>query len=416
MGLFDRILGRKEPEIERKPVSLEEVRGMCKIEIDKISTLDHEKIRQIFTDMKNTINLIVRNLDGLKSARLDESIDKRLKAVVRQSRKQFSLKTKKALSNIKFHEKYDYDSLLEFHKTLENSLKKITKGNKKHSYYISLVFRDRMIRIGKSINSFSFLAIDLGKYISELSPKRKLYEKVLEKIKVERGLETEIKRLERSAEKSEQKKKVLEKDKIKIMEEKPRVSHEEYEDKLKKLEKERSKIESEMHSLLGVFSRPFRKYQKIGVFKKKVELILKDYLNQPVKTAFSDDENILGKILDGIENLMEKDELGLKKSTKTKALSTIKRIRSGELRSLVSRYKKAGKEIEKLEKKIKPLADKQRKDTAELESKKEALGELDSKIKTLGENLADKKEKLEDSRKTLQKHVASLPGHFKIEF
>lgn len=407
VGLLDRFLGKKAVEGEIQEITLEETQKICS---GKVGKLNYEEIKETCENIRESVDLALQALGELKKGQIDKSMNRRLYYATEQSRKHFILSIKKELQNIKLQDSYDYYSIRELDQSLLISLRDMAEGNKKHSYYLSLSFRKEMQNLGRSINQLNKQRIELAKYLKPIIERNQFCETVLNEIKNKENLEKEIQKLEEHLEKLEKEEKSSQQELVKLKE-RTVVTYEKEEKELQQLEKERKDLDSKIFSMVDVFSRVFRKYEKIGLFEKPVGIMINDYLEQPVKTALNDKEEVLTKILDGVEKLIEKRELKLKENINKKALSMIKRIRSGELKNLILRHEEVEKEIKEKQERLEPLIKEAKKQESMLKNKVDGVEELSSRIKDLKQKIQLKKEESNKTKESLKQKVRALPNH-----
>lgn len=412
MGLFSKFFRKKTADEEIREITLEEAREICN---EKIGKLSYEEVREICENIRETINQALQALENLKKLEIDKKMNRRLYYATKQSRKQLIITLKKELHNIKLQDIYDYYSIQELQQTLSKSLQNIAKGNVKHSYYVSLSFRKEMQNIGRIINQLNDQGMQLTNYLKPIIQKNQSYQTLLDEIKNKKNLEKEIQKLKQYVENLKNRKKTLQQELTKL-EEKTSITYEKEKRELEKLNKEKRELESKIFSIISFFSRPFRKYGKIGVFEKPIAIMINNYLEHPVKTALKDKEKILTKILNGVEKLVQKKELGLKENINKKTLLTIKRIRNGELKKLILNYEKLEKKIKNKQEELKPLVKEAEKQQTRFKRKTDKLKELTSEIKDLEQKTQLKKEELYQTKEILKQKVRDLSNNLILKY
>jgi DNA repair exonuclease SbcCD ATPase subunit len=389
MSFLSRIFGQKKEAGTKEKPSLEQAERTAR---EKLSGIDCAPAVQICEKLKNQVGAARKSITALRGAAIPAEIDPRLKSAARESREQVAIWLEGLLNDISFPKKQDFGAFLALRQNLNSALFQLTKGNPKHGYYTSTVFKNEMAAIGKNIGELNALAGRLAIFLDSAVSENAVYKTFVDLIETRRVLEKELKdarsqvdELRRASASASENTASLRKK----LESAPKAD----EGALIELQARKAQLEGEIYSLLAPLSRPLKKYANMGAFEKKRGALVEDYINDPVKTALGDKSGEFKEILSEIDRLIRSGQMDLKENVSEKTLAVVAKAKEGGLETLVASHAMTCSEITENETKKRPLIEKVRQLEVELNSAS-AQSEATSASLGIVENTLKQKEQL----------------------
>ena len=349
--------------------------------------------------LSDCIQRLVNTLNEINTAELNKDMYKRLYAGVKESRSKFTVKLQESLEKINIPESNDYDSLKKLHSSLVSVLDIIQKGNLKYAYYLDYVFGNKMNLLSSNFEFFIESVNKIEENLKEIERKRSPGErrKNLESEIV--LVEREISNIKKELEKLSAEKKDKQNELIVLKEELQKCDSESYES-LSSLNEKRKKIVAEIYSLVNPVNRAFKKYEKQGVFDKQTEIILKLYIEDPLKAVCIDNGEKLKPIVDSVIKLIDLNQLDLKGSMKIKVIELKDNI--SKIPVFAGKLKEIDNEIGSLEKVKKTEEIKFNKLKASVKSAEESIVLLNKETEFNEKRILEKTQSIEKMKEELK--------------
>ena len=383
------IFEKKEETKSSITLSLKELEQYAEDEIKKLedkAVADSSPIVEEIEEVKNDALKILKKID---ERTFSEKIEKKMYKPVKTAKPIFIKGMRGALQHIKTRNFQNYDDIIFFHKSFQNSLKSIDSLQKGTGRHVTFVYREEMPRLGTELNSFIDLSNKLKEIIDTKEEDTDSIEEASTNIKEIKNLKEITK--ESSARKKEIAKK-REKSKRDIRELRKKLETLEKSIDFKKListqnkvetvKEEKTQLKGQIYNQLHPLKRVFKKFKRItergnSKLSKEELVILGDYINHPFKTFQSEDKKSLAilNILKESKESIKKGELQLKAKEREKIIEKICNLQKN-CADLKERYEKIQKkEISLTEKlsnsKIASDIDKLQKNIKEIENSQE---------------------------------------------
>ncbi len=290
-----------------------------------------------FNSVQTEVSFLQSKIKELESAEIDEkeNIQHRVKQVVLGNRQHYVRQLNSFIQNIKVPESKNAQVGMNYLNRLSVELDNFAKKTTKTYYTTQHLFHKQADEIAKIIKNLSNLLKEMKSTMKEdelelLQQTQSIIKEFFEKRELKSQLEKELIEKQSAFKKVEseineftnQIKNKTESDGFK--------DYTELEQKNKELDDSLKSMKDEIYSLFKSIERSLKKFEHID---DKNQKLIKEYINDPVKTLFEDKSFEILNILKELKANI--DSLGLKDKEKEKTLDILKQITSKKLKDFV---------------------------------------------------------------------------------
>ena len=391
MGILDFFKGiSKEEKKPVRKIKLEDAEKLISSFHEKIikeANLNLKEIKEKITQEKKNIEENSRRLEEAEFK--NKAFPDNVIPMMRDNRRTYIQKIKMFLKEIDLPD--NVDKIHEKCIKLEHYFDEFGKSTIRNHKILQQYFGEKVSSLAENIVKIHKLIKEAEKVsnsseIIKTNEMRAKFDEIQEEIKQKKVTEEKIKSEEEEHQKINKKITETEK-KIKEKEEGERYKklHELIEKK-KNIEKEIREEEKEPLHSFSVINDALKKYERISLENK----LIKEYLENPLKTLEEDKELKITDIIHSMKNLLMKNQIDLKEEKKEKTIHECNKINKNYLETVLGK-------IAELKRKIHELNSEIEKETIvkEIEELKEELRK--EKIKE-----SEVKHRIEKMRKTLE--------------
>ncbi len=383
-------------ELEQVEINLQQLEDWFN---NKISYLDFNDFFQEYfkkiKELKQQLKEKVKLLQEAEVPKEHKNVEDRVKNIVQGHRDNYARAMERFVEELSVIEKDsfftldDYKQVLEFNKTLDETVDDLAKRTAKSYQASQHLFFDPVEEVFKLMGKLNLLIKNFKK--KEFAEKIKS----LEQLKQKMTQINEDKNKKINFEKEIKEKEIILKDKNKEKEEKEKELQQlkespdynnllELKTKKENKEKEIKENENNVFTFFSKLNKPLRKYERVALDDK----LIKEYLDNSVKAFFDDEELKIKEVLQGLKKSL--DSLKLDDKQKNNFSELIEKSTTTFLDELFSVGKKLKEEKETLIKEIN-----QSKIVNKINDKEKEINESQEKIARIEKEFTDKKEKLE---------------------
>jgi chromosome segregation ATPase len=358
LGFLDKLFGKKVEE-EEKPlvIQLEGLGPWLERRIKETERDAIERLKPVMEEIQDSRDAAKEVVLEIKEYEFPPDIKKRVYKPVLTSKPAYAKAMLDGLGAIDSREARSFEDLEEFHKAVLNVMKVIQKTQLGKGRYMTIAFRDEMLKIGTALNRIIESLNALGEALKEgreeldrLKGVISMAEELISKVEAvrnadKRDIDGEIKALREN-------RKAVEGTLVDLLKSGEYKDWKRALEKLEKIREEKAGHRSRIINSIGPFTRVFRKYKKLiedGAAEGDLK-VLEGYLQDPVG-AFTREEPGCGgikSILNGVRKSVENGalQLGEKESNKVLAKIELELGLMGRLRAEMSEVIKDEKRLQ----------------------------------------------------------------------
>ncbi|MCK5474797.1 MAG: hypothetical protein KAI53_05310 [Candidatus Aenigmarchaeota archaeon] len=415
MNFLEKLFGKKEV-IEEKPVKINlnfsETDAWFESETTGFLDSINQTIKNSFEEIESSLKELNNNLENLKKAKSEESVDARAKKFARDNRIAFLIKARAFVNKINFPDAKDTLDVLEFYNALIKNTAGLLAETQKNIYFVNMLFAKETTEITSNLKSIGSVAHESQKVLQKDKNKIELISKTRKTIQETKEL--------MHAQKCENSKtdelhlKKLRNEENEIKQELNELNDGEESSQLKQLHEQLNVLDAHAGRIKGTVLQMFspltkalKKYGRYGIGLDKEGLkILALYIKSPFKAVLVDkDLKTLDKILENTYDLIDKGKIDLKDKQKQKTIIQIDNLKNhSELSNLLKSYEKTQKLIEDTENQIKDNGLNKKIDLAkqklegienQIDNKKHAIHKRETNMRGINQNIAHNIKELE---------------------
>jgi hypothetical protein len=379
-----------------------------------------EEIRRI---KENIISLV----ESLAQAESTDEIHPRLYKSAMEARRLLVDKATRAAKEINPPSGPTWQELMDFNKSLVRTSNLLSKATISHGRYVRTLFRREIEQLMQLTNRLQSLIAQLNSTLNQgksrsqkfedipakIARRRELTQKTEELQGREKTLKDRIAKLEKTrAEESKELKNLVESEDFKALEG--------LKQKRREIERELRRMRNSIRSSISGLSRPFRKMRKLastGDYPLGRDMIktLDSYLDDPLKTSFSEDEGHpkLTDLLENLQKVVEEEKIKLdsreRRKTNERAKDILEHKTLAKLRAGYEREESRLKELEE-RRKSSPLLDRKDKLEHSISEHESKLDSAKSDLKAIQDELAEVKKQVEGVTSELKETSRSVLG------
>lgn len=361
---------------------------------------DPSDIDSIKRDLFDCLEKLVKTLNEINTAKLDTGANRRLYAVVKESRSMFTVKLQQSLEKVSVSDSNDYDSLKKMHYSIVSILESIQKGNLKYAYYLDFVFGKQMKVLSSQFQLFVGSTNRLGDYLRVIEEKRFPGERIKHLESSIISFDDKVKVLENKLSDLSESKKIKSAE-LTNLEKELELTDSNTAIKLSKLNEEKKEAVSRVFSLINPVNKAFKKYEKQGVFDKPTGKMLEIYIEDPLKAACLDKGQFLHVITEDLIKLIDSNQFDLKESMKIKVKALSKNL--NEISVFVKEIEGVDEKIECLEKIHRIEESKLSSLKSSIKSAEDSIAFINREIEFTEKNINENKQEIENFNKEISK-------------
>jgi|TARA_B100001971_G_C18225236_1_gene559949 hypothetical protein len=332
VGLLDKIFGKKIVEEKTLVLQLEEIGPwLNKAKNDrKIKAVEY--IEPIMEDIEKSRDTAKEIILQIKNHKFSSEVKKKVPKPVLTSKPIYVKAMLDGLISINSRKVSDLSEIIDFRKEILNKMKIIQKTQMGKGRYMTVAFRDEMLKIGSALNRILDLLNSVEEFIKEEKNEINKLEGLISMTnelnnKIKMTLDSEGANTREYITKIRKEHDQLKGNLKDLLDGGDYKELMQTEKRIKDVKKEKAFNQTRIVNLIGPFTRVFRKYKKL--IEDQTEqgdiVTLEMYLEDPIKAFLIEEPEckLINSILDKIRILLENKILKLKKRERDRMLYKI---------------------------------------------------------------------------------------------
>ncbi|KXA90881.1 hypothetical protein AKJ57_03260, partial [candidate division MSBL1 archaeon SCGC-AAA259A05] len=360
----------------------------------------------------------------LKSAEPSEEVHPNVYKSAREAQRLLLKKVSRASDEMEVPSDPDWNSLLNFNRTLQNAGNLLRNSIISHGNQVSALFEGKVDKLRRLTDSLKSLSKELNTALRKRKLELDDFDKFLQDISERDHLLDEEDKIEGKIRELKNRKRKIEEDlnkkesSLESLKKSSRFQElKKSKQKRKEYNRRKKRIRRKINSTISDLFRPLRKMDKMierdeHMVNREVLDALDMYLDDPVKAVLSESEDLpkLKSMLGELEDLLE-DKMKLSDRERKKRLEEVREIienkKVEKLREKYFRIEENQKEL-KQERESSSLLGKKNKLEKSIRNKKSELKKLENKIDDLEEELGEIEDQIKNREREIQEKTRSL--------
>jgi hypothetical protein len=421
---LEKIFGKKEEPVEELPkkqdFNIEDAEKVLSENFNESFQSFNKDANKIYKEMQPIITNIQKNLKDLGKAKYKDKVDPQLLQNVIGHRKSFIHKMEVMLEKARKPMEKDFDSIIEFNKSLHSSVSDVNMKAVKDYHFLKILFEKEVKKtlenfktLNKTSDKLTELVKENKEKLSLINNAQKELKSLKDEIKDLDKTEKSLKTLENKLSDLKSKQDSLKKDLENFDKRKDWIDLQQLLEKRKATEEKISNLKSVILQETSRINKPLRKFKNLidrGIVKIKEEETLERSVDSIVDTLIKEkDPKSMTFIVKKIQENISNGKIELKDKEKT--LDEIENILKNNLfESFVKDYISLTKDLKKLEKNItnhkSSILKKKLKD--QIKNTKKQIEETNTQIEKLQKKAEKTRESIEDKKTFLEKTLSRL--------